>query len=145
MKFVGFPYGMRLERSELEERLSKSGESEFDQLLVLELKATRQPIGECYLSSPNEDGISEPDVKLLPEFWGYKYGVEAWRALVDYQFTHTTYVENLASIKMQEAVGGVRVAEGVYNFPESMQAFTQPVHHYTYQVLRADWERCRSS
>ena len=153
MKYVGFPYGLRIEHSELQERLSKPGESELDRLLVLELKVTGQPIGECYLSSPNEHGISEPDIKLLPQFWGHKYGVEAWRALVDYQFTHTACtavhgtpnIENLASIKMQEAVGGVRIDEGVYNFPEFMQAFTQPVHHYTYQVLRADWESDRSS
>jgi ribosomal-protein-alanine N-acetyltransferase len=153
MKFVGFPYGLRLERSELEGKLSKQGSSEFDHLLVLELKTTGQAIGECYLSSPNEDGISEPDVKLLPQFWGHKYGVEAWRALVDYQFTHTACtavqgtpnIENLASIKMQEAVGAVRIDEGTYQFPEVMRSFTQPVHYCTYRLLRVDWERNRSS
>jgi hypothetical protein len=52
MQNVGFPHGLRLERHELEERHSKQSESEFDQLLVVELKATGQPIGECYLHVP---------------------------------------------------------------------------------------------
>jgi RimJ/RimL family protein N-acetyltransferase len=99
-------------------------------------------------TSPNEDSIAEPDVKLLPEFWGHKYGVEVWRALVDYQFTHTACtavhgtpnVENLASIKMQEAAGAVRIDEGVCEFPDSLRSFTQPVRYNSYRVLRADWE-----
>ena len=149
MKNVGFPHGLRVTRRELKERLSKQGTSEFEQLLVVELKATGQAIGECKLSDPDESGIAEPDVKLLPEFWGHKYGVEAWRALVAYQFTHTDCdvvqatpnVDNTASIKMQEAIGGMRVGEGVYQFPESMRDYTTPVHHYIYRVYRADWER----
>lgn len=152
MKNVGFPQGLRTTRSEIEERLSKRGKSEFEQLLVVELKATGQAIGECKLSDPDEEGIAEPDIKLLPEFWGHKYGIEAWRALVAYQFMHTTCVavqatpnvENRASIKMQEAAGGMRLGEDVYLFPESMRAYTTPVHHYIYRVHRADWERHRT-
>ncbi|MGD2207250.1 MAG: GNAT family N-acetyltransferase, partial [Anaerolineae bacterium] len=77
MKNVGFPQGLRVARSELKERLSKQGRSEFEQLLVVELKATGQAIGECKLSYPDEEGIADPDIKLLPEFWGHRYGVEA--------------------------------------------------------------------
>lgn len=151
MKNVGFSHGMRLERRELEERLSQQGKSEFGQLLVVELKATGQAIGECWLSSPDEAGVTEPDVKLLPEFWGHKYGVEVWHALVGYEFTHTAYevvhgtpnVNNMASIKMQEAAGGVRMGEDVGQFSESMRDYTVPVHYYIYQVRRADWERNR--
>ncbi len=151
MQNVGFPYGLRLEHSDLEERLAKQGQSEFEHLLVVELKATGEAIGECWLSGPNEQGIAEPDVKLLPEFWGHKYGVEVWQALVDYEFTHTACeavqatpnVDNLGSIKMQEAVGAVRVGEDVYHFPEAMRKTTQPVHHYIYRLSRADWEARR--
>jgi RimJ/RimL family protein N-acetyltransferase len=151
MKNVGFPHGLRVTRSELKERLSKQGRSEFEQLLVVEPKATGQAIGKCKLSYPDEEGIADPDIKLLPEFWGHKYGVEAWRELVAYQFTHsdcdavqaTPNVENIASVKMQEAVGGVRIGEDVYQFPESMRDYTTPVHHYIYRVYRADWERNR--
>jgi RimJ/RimL family protein N-acetyltransferase len=149
MKNVGFPHGLRITRSEIRERLSKGGGSEFKQLLVVELKATGQTIGEGKLSYPDEEGIAEPDIKLLPAFWGHKYGVEAWRELVAYEFTHTDCdavhatpnVENIASIRMQEAIGGVRIGEGVYQFPESMREYTTAVHHYIYRVTRADWER----
>lgn len=151
MQNVGFPYGLRVERGDLEERLAKQGLEEFEHLLVVELKATGEAIGECWLSRPNEQGFAEPDVKLLPSFWGHKYGVEVWQALVDYEFTHTTCeavqatpnVENLGSIKMQEAVGAVRIGEDVYHFPEAMRKTTQPVHHYIYRLSRKDWKARR--
>jgi RimJ/RimL family protein N-acetyltransferase len=148
MRHVGFPHGLRVTRAELEADLAAQGSSELDRLLVVELKATGQAIGECKLAAPNEEGIAEPDTKLLPEFWGHKYGVELWRALVDYQFTHTECaavqgtpnVENIASIKMQTAAGAVRVDEGVFEFPESMRDDTTPVHYITYRVERAAWK-----
>jgi RimJ/RimL family protein N-acetyltransferase len=147
MKHVGFPQGLPTTRSEIEESLSKPGETEFERLLVVELKATGQAIGECALSCPDEEGIAEPDIKLLPEFWGHRYGAEAWRGLVAYQFAHTDCdavqttpnVDNIASIKMQEAVGAVRIGEDVYGFPESMRDYTAPVHHFIYRVYRKDW------
>jgi len=151
MQHVGFPQGLGITRDELQERLSKQGGSEFDHLLVVELTATGQAIGECKLSSPDEDGIAEPDVKLLPEFWGHKYGAEIWRGLVGYQFSHTgcaavhgtPKVDNVASIKMQEGAGGVCIGESVYEFPESMRDYTTPVYHYTYRVSRGDWNKAR--
>ena len=42
---------------------------------------------------------------------------------------------------MHEAVGEVRTGEGVYEFPESMQAWTVPVHRYIYRVQREDWKK----
>ena len=76
-------------------------------------------------------------------------GAEAWQAMVDYEFTHTDCdivagspnVQNVASIKMMEAAGAVRVDEGVYEFPDSMKAYTTAVHCYGYHLARADWER----
>ena len=152
MAYIGFPQGLRITRSQLEHRLSRQGESEFDQLLIVELKSTGQAIGECKLGRPDEEGIAELDCKLLPAFWGHKYGTEVWRALVAYEFDHTDCkavqatpnVENIASIKMQEAAGAVRVGEATYEFPESMRDYTTPVHHYFYRVDRADWERERA-
>lgn len=149
MANVGFPHGLRVTQGELIDRLQKQGPSEFDQLLVVELKASGQAIGECKMSRPNDERIAETDVKLLPEFWGHRYGVEVKRGLLAHLFAHTgcvavqasPNVDNVASIKMQEAVGGVRVSEGVYEFPESMRAFTTPVHHYIYRVYREDWEK----
>ncbi len=149
MKNVGFPRGLAVTRDKLKDTLSRQLMSEFDRLLVVQLKDTGQAIGECKLSRPDQNGISEPDVKLLPRFWGHKYGVEIWRGLVDYQFTHTECaavqatpnVNNIASIKMQEAVGAVRIGEDTHRFPESMRDYTTPVHHYIYRVNRADWQQ----
>lgn len=149
MKNVGFPDGLRVDRNQLIERLSKQGDCEFEQLLVVVVKASGQAIGECKLSYPDEHGNAEPDIKLLPEFWGLQYGVEVWHALVAYQFAHTECsavqatpnVDNIASIKMQESAGGMRIGEDVFTFPESMSEYTTPVHHYIYQVSRAEWER----
>lgn len=148
MGHVGFPQGLPVTRDEIAQRLSRQGGSALDRMLVVELKATGQAIGEAKLSSPDEQGIAEPDLKLLPEFWGYRFGREAWRALVGYQFAHTDCdavhgtpnVENVASIKMQEAAGGLRIGEGVHEFPESMQPYTTPVRYCVYRVDRADWE-----
>jgi ribosomal-protein-alanine N-acetyltransferase len=149
MENVGFPQGLGIARERIEHLIRKRSESEYDRLLVAELKRTGQSIGECKLGWPDEEGIAETDVKLLPAFWGHKYGVEIKRGLVGYLFSHTNCdsvqatpnVGNIASIKMQEAVGAVRVDEDVYHFPESMRDFTTPVHHYVYRVYRVDWEK----
>lgn len=151
MTHVGFPHGIPITLKEMKARPFRKSESPFDCHLVVELKATGEAIGEAKLASPDEEGTAGPDCKLLPEFWGHKYGQEAWRALVDYEFTHTDCevvvgfpnVENIASIKMQAAAGAVRTGEDVYEFPESMQEYTTPVHCYIYKITRAEWERQR--
>jgi RimJ/RimL family protein N-acetyltransferase len=149
MSNVGFPNGLPITREEIVAQLRARGPSEFEHRLVIELQDSREAIGECFMRRPNEQGMAETDIKLLPAFWGKKYGVEVKRALVDHLFTHTDCtaveaspnVDNVASIKMQEAVGGVRVGEGTFEFPESMRAFTTPVHAYVYRVYRDTWER----
>ena len=147
MENVGFPNGLPITLEQMRENIAGRGNSVFEQLLIVELKDSEQPIGQCLMSSPDGHGISTTDVKLLPEFWGYHYGVEIKQALLAYLFEHTDCVAveatpnvgNTASIKMQEAVGAVRVSEGIFKFPESMKSFTEPVHHYVYRVYRKDW------
>ncbi len=149
MTNVGFPKGLPITRDKIHERLAKTGASEFDRLLVVELNSNRQAIGECKMSTPNCEGIATTDVKLLPEEWGHGYGAEVKRGLLNHLFANsdctaveaTPNVNNIASIKMQEAVGGIRVGEVTHNFPESMQGFTTPVHHYIYRVNRTDWQQ----
>ncbi len=149
MTNVGFPQGLRITLDEIRERLETQEGDEFERLLIVELKTTGQLIGECYMHRPDEAGIASTDIKLLPAFWGHKYGVEIKRGLLDYLFTHTACtaveatpnVNNPASIKMQEAVGGVRVDESVYHFSEEMRAFTTSVHSYIYRVSRKVWEQ----
>jgi RimJ/RimL family protein N-acetyltransferase len=149
MAWVGFPRGLRTTREEIHEKIASQGGSEFDRLLLAELIATGETIGECKMKRPDEDGVSGTDVKLLPDFWGHRYGVEIKAGLLAYLFAHTECscveatpnVNNVASVKMQEAVGGIRVGEAVYEFPEAMRDFTTSVHHYVYRVYRSHWER----
>ena len=113
------------------------------------LQKNGEIIGQCKMTLPNAEGISTTDVKLHPRHWGNKYGVEIKRGLLEYLFRETDCVaveatpniKNIASINMQEAVGGIRVGEAVYEFPESMRAYTEPVHHYIYRVYRKDWNQ----
>jgi epoxyqueuosine reductase len=153
MANVGFPHGLRITRDDISRRIAKQGESEFDRLLVVALKATGQALGECMMHPPDEKGIASTDVKLLPAFWGNGYGVEVKRGLLAHLFEHTDCVavdatpnvENAASIRMQEAVGGVRIGEAVSEFPESMRDFTTPVRHYIYRVERERWRGSAAS
>ncbi len=149
MTNVGFPQGLRITREEIHDRLTMVGDFEFDRLLIVELNSNHQAIGECKMSTPNNEGIATTDVKLLPEVWGHGYGVEVKRGLLNHLFANTDCiaieatpnVNNLASIKMQEAVGGIRVGENTHLFPESMRSYTAPVHHYIYRVSRTDWQQ----
>jgi len=149
MSNVDYPNGLPITREDIKYQISEGGTSEFQQLLIVAIKSTGQAIGECKLHWPDPDGIATTDVKLLPEFWGNKYGVEVKRGLLDYLFTHTEClavdaspnVGNIASIKMQEAVGGVCIGESIYEFPESKRKVTSPVHHYIYRVSRTDWQK----
>lgn len=147
MTNVGFPKGLPITRDEIERTICARGESEFEQLLVVIRKDNGESIGECAMRPPDENGIASTDVKLLPKYWGNKYGVEIKRGLLGYLFEHTDCraveatpnVDNTASIRMQEAVGGIRMEERTHRFPESMQGYTTPVHFYVYRVMREDW------
>jgi RimJ/RimL family protein N-acetyltransferase len=151
MTNVGFPNGLNITPEKICKDIEKRGADPFKQLLIVEKKADRQAIGQCVMRRPDESGISETDIKLLPAFWGQKYGVEVKRGLLDYPFSHTDCasvqatpnVDNVASIKMQEAVRGIQVGEETFKFPESMRRFTTPVHHYIYRVFREEWEKRR--
>ena len=148
MVYVGFPNGLSITREKMRQILETQSETEYNRLLVVERQSDDQRLGECKLGFPDEQGTAETDIKLLPEYWGHSYGLEAKRGLLDYLFTHTDCrvvgatpnIDNLPSIRMQEAVGGQRVGEAIYEFPEHMRSFTCPVHHYSYQVTRQAWE-----
>lgn len=149
MRFVGFPHGLKITLEEINEQIREAGDSEFDCRLVVVLKETGEPIGEAKLHRPDEEGISKTDVKLLPSAWGHRYGTEVKAGLVEHLFEHTDCRavegtpnrENVASIRMQKAVGGVCVGEAIFQFPEEMRGWTCPVPHFVYHVRRVDWER----
>jgi len=148
---VGFPYGLKITREAIRSGFEEQGTNEFKTRLVVELKTTGEPIGECKLGQPDDDGICETDVKLRPEFWGKGYGTEIKQGLVDYLFTYTDCKavkaspnkKNIASQRMQEKVGGKRVGEHTYRFPEEMRAYTFEVESYIYMVFREDRERLK--
>jgi RimJ/RimL family protein N-acetyltransferase len=149
MVHVGFPQGLPITVQEIHNQILGREHSPFTQLLVVALRDSHQAIGECHMSRPNEDLVCTTDVKLHPKYWGQHFGVEVKRGLLHYLFNQTDCLAveatpnkaNLASIKMQEAVGGVRIGEGVFHFPESMTADTVPVPHYIYRVYRDDWQQ----
>jgi [ribosomal protein S5]-alanine N-acetyltransferase len=151
MKFVGFPKGLKITSEEIKKTIQKEDNSEYDRKLVIELKETGQAIGECKLGQPDKNGISETDVKLLPEFWGKGYGKEIKKGLIDYLFTHTkcTGIKatpnklNIASQKMQESVGAKKMGEELFKFPEHMKDYTVDVSCYIYIVYREDWEKLK--
>ena len=152
MRFVGFPEGLRTDRQQIRAQLEKPRQSEYDRCLLVALEESGELIGECKLGTPDENGVAHTDVKLLPEHWGKGYGTEVKQALVDYLFTHTDCRgvratpnrRNLASIRMQEAVGARRVAEGCHRFPDEMRSYTTDVPYIEYVVERDVWARGRS-
>ncbi len=149
---VGYPRGLPVTKAEIAAQLQEQQGQILDARLVVVLQNTGQAVGECKLGSVGADGVSSTDVKLLPEFWGHKYGVEIKRALVDYlfQFSDCIIVEatpnitNIASIKMQEAVGGVRVGERTFLVSEEMRDYARPVDSYVYHVYRETWLASRT-
>ncbi|MCF7794188.1 MAG: GNAT family N-acetyltransferase [Candidatus Cloacimonetes bacterium] len=147
MKNVGFPNGLGISEEEFIKKIEEYDESEFDKSLVVIEKESGKKIGECKLGSPNEEGISSPDVKFLPEYWGKGFGKELLNALCKYIFSKTQTkiietspnVKNIASQKIVEAVGGKEIKRFVYHFPPEMQHFTEDVHGKIYHAHKKDW------
>ena len=150
MADVGYPEGLRINEVEIKERIGREGREKtlLESLLIVDLRNEKISIGQCFMLRPNDKGVSSTDIKLLPKYWGRGYGLEVKRGLLDTLFTSTEClaveatpnVNNLASIRLQESVGGIRVGEEIHEFPESMADFTRPVHCYIYRVNRPDWE-----
>ena len=147
MTFVGFPQGLRTTPESIQSELATLPPGEYNRVLLVQRRSDSLLIGQGKMGSPDASGIAHTDVKLLPEYWGQGYGTEIKRALVDYLFSHTDChgiratpnQRNLASIKMQEAVGGKRIKEGCYRFPADMKDYTIDVPYFEYIVYRQDW------
>jgi ribosomal-protein-alanine N-acetyltransferase len=152
MAFVGFPYGLNITRDKVLEKIANQSPSEFNSLLIAELKESLRLIGECRLGLPDSEGVAFTDIKLLPEFWGKGFGTEIKRGLLDYLFFHTNCLAvratpnrlNIASQKMQSAVGGKKCGEGIYHFPNDMSDHTTDISYIEYRVNRRDWGNDRA-
>lgn len=151
MTFVGFPGGLRTSHDEIRSQLERESRDPAWGLLIVERKQGGSAIGQAHLGRPDDDGISEPDIKLLPEFWGQAYGRETWEGLIDYTFANsdsrivqgTPNVANVASIRMMESCGMVRIGRGRFEPSESMREFATAVPHFVYRIDRAVWETCK--
>jgi RimJ/RimL family protein N-acetyltransferase/ribosomal protein S18 acetylase RimI-like enzyme len=146
MRNVGFPEGLRISAEQIYKQIENHDEIEFDQTLVVE-KENGEKIGECKLGLPNDEGISCPDFKFLPEYWGKGYGKELFAKLCQYTFSRTRAkiietspnVKNGASQKVAESAGGKKIRREVYHFPEGMQHYTEDVHGIIYHIHKKDW------
>lgn len=147
MHMVGFPNGLRITREEVYQLLKMSKARPLDAKLVIETNYRGTPIGEAKLGTPDKDGVSTTDVKLLPEFWGNGYGREVKQGLVDWLFTNTSCLKirstpnklNIPSQKMQEAVGARLEGETTHVFPEKMKDYTVNLDLFVYVVHKEDW------
>lgn len=147
MRNVGFPKGLRISKDSIQDLIIGQSDTPFDKSLLVLLRDTGQAIGECKLGLPNSIGISITDVKLLPEYWNKGYGKEIKNALCGYLFSQTacTTVEaspnlnNIGSIKMQEACAGTMVRQEVYHFPSHMSSYTQDVDSLIFHIHKSDW------
>jgi RimJ/RimL family protein N-acetyltransferase len=153
MRNVGFPSGLKTSPELIARQLRKQKSGEFDCVLVVMARRTTELVGQCKLGSPDASGVAHTDIKLLPGHWGIGYGKEIKLTLLEYLFTHTTCRQvratpnkhNIASIRLQESVGGRKTGEGVHRFPESMKAYTNEVPFLEYTVFREDWVKALSS
>lgn len=147
---VGFPKGLPLTRGAIEGILKKQSldDEVFNKRLTVLLKDSGTRIGEAKLGKPDSDGISEPDVKLLPAFWGQGYGRELMGEILHYTFENseativqtTPRVTNVGSHKMVEVYGGVKVHdERIFEVPAGQEAVMQEVPYYTFHVKRDDF------
>jgi RimJ/RimL family protein N-acetyltransferase len=149
MQNVGFPKGLQISQAEIAELLTNQSDSFLDSMLVVEIKENGELIGEAKLGKPNEKNMAHTDIKLLPEFWGQKYGIEIKKALVSYLFENTEAVaieatpnvKNIASVKMQESINAKRIKKAIFHFPETGQKKTESVEFYLYRIERKDWKK----
>ena len=147
MRFVGFPEGLAITVNEVQEGIERDPDSEFGSRLIVELRSTQVPIGQCKIGAPDTDGICEPDIKLSPEFWGNGYGSELWAAMIEYAFAHssadivqgTPNRANIASVRMQLGSGMIQVDEGVFQNLRSPHPGAVAVPYYKLQITREQW------
>lgn len=148
MKNVGFPEGLGISKEEISKILAKDDKKIFDKRLVIELKETGEFIGECKMGTPNEEGISDFDLKLLPQYWGLKLSSEIMPELIDQIFNRcdcdciegSPNINNVPSQKMQEKVGFKKIKKDIFIFTKKMNCKTEDVTYYLMRLYRKDWE-----
>ena len=146
--FVGFPQGIPTSTREIEAQIERNLGRPLKRLLIAERVTDDLPIGQVKLGEPDSEGVSEPDIKLLPSFWRLGYGRELWGAMIDHLFRTTECktvqgtpnIRNIASIRMMESAGMVRVGEGTFEPSGPLRSSMTAVPHYVYQIARQAWD-----
>ncbi len=153
MSNVGFPLGLHPDDIDLESYLSDAEEiAPTGRIrgihMAVELKDGTL-IGEAKIASPDEQGMSEPDVKLLPDYWGRSLGTEIVKLLIDECFSlypdcqavqFTPNIENTSAIRLYCGLGSEVVGDGFFP-PEasSLRGFAG-VSYLVMQTCREVWE-----
>ncbi|MCP4146170.1 MAG: GNAT family N-acetyltransferase [bacterium] len=108
-------------------------------LCALELKETRQFIGQCGILTQTIDGKKELEIgyHLLPRFWGKGYASEAAIACRDFAFKNL-FVDSVVSIIHADNKASCKVA-----LNNGMRVNKSSIFNYipvdVYRITRAQW------
>lgn len=109
-------------------------------LWAMELKSTRELIGDCGISRQEVDDEHLPEIgyHLRRDHWKNGYATEAARACREYGFTRLK-TDALISLIRPENVPSCRVAErnGMTIWKEITRV---NLRHYVYRITRAEWD-----
>jgi RimJ/RimL family protein N-acetyltransferase len=144
---MGLPMDMEAVSGYLaeQERLSEKAWSKRQHLAVERRDGVF--IGEAKLEAPSGEGICEPDVKLLPAYWGQGYGLEIITALINQSFRRfplcgivqfTPNFNNRVAIRLYAKVGCRVVGQG-FTPPQPRRGFVG-VRYLIMQIDRHAWE-----
>jgi CTP:molybdopterin cytidylyltransferase MocA/RimJ/RimL family protein N-acetyltransferase len=142
MIHAGFPEGLNCSVATVKKQIADQNDCSFlNQLLIVSQKETGTLVGQVWMYAPDSSGKSTTDIKLLPDWQGMRYGIELKQALVKHLFEKTDCffveatpnVDNIASIRMQESAGAVRVGRGFFK-PDSTT--TIPITNIEYWIYR---------
>ena len=147
--FVGFPHGIPTSVREIEAQIERDRDRPLNRLLIAERSTDGTLIGEAKLGEPDTDGVSEPDIKLLPVHWRQGFGRELWRAMIGHLFRTTDCqavqgtpnVANTASTRMMEAAGMRRICQSVFEPTGPLRDSMTTVSHFVYRITRKAWSR----
>lgn len=112
MRYVGFPDGLGWSQAKFDSMWPSLRDDPKALRLALENNSGRF-LGEAMISSPGSDGFCQPDLKLLPEFWGKGLAYEAWQTILERSwarwpeagFLVTPNIENSRAIDLYKRLG----------------------------------------
>jgi len=141
---VGFPDGLCVSTDDIHKKLTAKPASMLNYILSVRLIESDCVIGQALMHSPDTDGIGVTDIKLLKKYQGKGFGTEVKQTLINYLFQNTPChavegtpnLSNLASISMQEAVGGIRIGRGRHQFQSETKLRTTPVDYWIYRCYK---------